>query len=202
MKGRYPAILEHPQYGAAARELFGHAKEILQEIIDGRLLTARGVYAFWPAASEHDDIIVYKDEDRRAILTRLPMLRQQEAQPDQRPNLSLADYIAPRGSGVPDYIGMFAVTAGIGTDTLVARYEADHDDYRAIIVKALADRLAGSVCYVAALRRLVTTGVTRTRAMPIWKHFSARSIAASVRPLAIRHVPITRQVRSVPVAGR
>ncbi len=142
LKGRYPAILEHPQYGAAARELFGHAKELLQEIIDGRLLTARGVYAFWPAASEHDDIIVYKDEDRRAILTRLPMLRQQEAQPDQRPNLSLADYIAPRGSGVPDYIGMFAVTAGIGTDTLVARYEADHDDYRAIIVKALADRLA------------------------------------------------------------
>jgi 5-methyltetrahydrofolate--homocysteine methyltransferase len=142
LKGRYPAILEHPQYGAAARELFGHAKELLQEIIDGRLLTARGVYAFWPAAAEHDDIIVYKDEDRREILARLPMLRQQEAQPDQRANLSLADYIAPRGSGVPDYIGMFAVTAGIGTDTLVARYEADLDDYRAIIVKALADRFA------------------------------------------------------------
>ena len=142
LKGRYPAILEHPQYGAAARELFGHAKELLKEIIDHRLLTARGVYAFWPAACENDDIIIYKDEDRRAVLNRLPMLRQQEAQPDQRPNLSLADYIAPRGSGVPDYIGMFAVTAGIGTDALVARYEADHDDYRAIIVKALADRLA------------------------------------------------------------
>jgi 5-methyltetrahydrofolate--homocysteine methyltransferase len=142
LKGRYPGILDHPQYGAAARELFEHAQAVLKEIIDGRLLTARGVYAFWPAASENDDIVVYTDEDRRAVLGRLPMLRQQEAQPDQRPNLSLADYIAPRGSGVPDYIGMFAVTAGLGTDALVARFEADHDDYRAIIVKALADRLA------------------------------------------------------------
>jgi len=142
LKGRYPAILDHPQYGPAARELFGHAKELLKEIIDGRLLQARGVYAFWPAAAEDDDIVVYKDEDRRIELGRLPMLRQQESQPDARPNLSLADYIAPRGSGVPDYIGMFAVTGGLGADALVTRYEADHDDYRAIIVKALADRLA------------------------------------------------------------
>jgi 5-methyltetrahydrofolate--homocysteine methyltransferase len=142
LKGRYPGILEHPQYGAAARELFGHARELLDEIIAKRLLTARGVYAFWPATAENDDIIVYKDEDRRTILGRLPMLRQQELQQENRPNLSLADYVAPRGSGVPDYVGMFAVTAGLGTDDLVARFEADHDDYRAIIVKALADRLA------------------------------------------------------------
>ncbi len=142
LKGRYPGILDHPQYGAAARELFGHAKELLDEIIDKRLLTARGVYAFWPAMSDADDIIVYKDEDRRTVLGRLPMLRQQEIQQENRPNLSLADYVAPRGSGVPDYLGMFAVTAGLGTDALVARFEADLDDYRAIIVKALADRLA------------------------------------------------------------
>jgi 5-methyltetrahydrofolate--homocysteine methyltransferase len=142
LKGRYPAILDHPQYGSAARELFGHAQELLREIVDGGLLQARGVYAFWPAAADGDDILLYKDEDRRAVLGRLPMLRQQEEQPDERANLSLADYVAPRGSGVPDYIGMFAVTAGIGTDALVARYEADLDDYRAIIVKALADRLA------------------------------------------------------------
>jgi 5-methyltetrahydrofolate--homocysteine methyltransferase len=141
LKGRFPAVLDHPQFGAAARELYANAQELLKEIIDGRLLQAKGVYAFWPAAAEEDDILVYKDEDRRALLGRLPMLRQQEAQPEQRPNLSLADYIAPRGSGVPDYVGMFAVTAGIGTDTLVARFEADHDDYRAIMVKALADRL-------------------------------------------------------------
>ncbi len=142
LKGRYPGILEHPQYGTAARELFGHAQELLKEIVEGRLLQASGVYAFWPAAAEDDDIVVYKDEDRRVTIGRLPMLRQQEAQPDQRPNLALADYIAPLGSGVPDYIGMFAVTAGLGTEALVARFEADHDDYRAIMVKALADRLA------------------------------------------------------------
>ena len=142
LKGRFPGILEHPQYGAAARELYEHAQTLLEEIIKGRLIQARGVYAFWPAAADGDDIILYKDEDRRVVLGRLPMLRQQEAQPDARPNLSLADYIAPRGSGIPDYLGMFAVTAGLGADALVARFEADHDDYRAIMVKALADRLA------------------------------------------------------------
>jgi 5-methyltetrahydrofolate--homocysteine methyltransferase len=141
LKGRFPGILNHPQYGAAARELYGHALQLLNEIIDRRLLQARGVHAFWPAMADGDDIIVYKDEDRRTVLARLPMLRQQEAQMDGRPNLSLADYIAPRGSGVPDYIGMFAVTAGLGAGDLVRRYEADHDDYKAIIVKALADRL-------------------------------------------------------------
>jgi 5-methyltetrahydrofolate--homocysteine methyltransferase len=142
LKGRFPGILNHPQYGSAARELYKHALQLLKEIIDRRLLQARGVHAFWPAMADGDDIMVYKDEDRRTVLARLPMLRQQEAQVDGRPNLSLADYVAPRGSGIPDYIGMFAVTAGLGADDLVRRYEADHDDYKAIIVKALADRLA------------------------------------------------------------
>jgi 5-methyltetrahydrofolate--homocysteine methyltransferase len=141
LKGRFPQILDHPQYGAAARELYEHAQALLKEIVDGRLLRARGVYAFWPAAADGDDIIVYRNEDRREVFARFPMLRQQEAQPEGRPNLSLADFIAPRGSGVPDYLGMFAVTAGLGADDLVRRYEADHDDYRAIMVKALADRL-------------------------------------------------------------
>jgi len=100
------------------------------------------VHAFWPAASDGDEIVVYKDENRREILARLPMLRQQEQQPDDRPNLSLADYVAPAGSGIPDYIGMFAVTGGIGAEELAKRFEADHDDYNAIMVKALADRLA------------------------------------------------------------
>jgi 5-methyltetrahydrofolate--homocysteine methyltransferase len=142
LKGRYPAILEHPEYGAAARDLFNHAQEVLADIIKRRMLRARGVYAFWPAISDGQDILAFTTEDRRELLVKLPMLRQQEIQPDERPNLSLADYIAPRGSGVPDYIGMFAVTAGIGVDDLVKKFEADHDDYRAIIVKALADRLA------------------------------------------------------------
>ena len=142
LKGKYPGILQHPQYGEAARDLFANAQTLLKKIVDGRLIRARGVHGFWPAAADGDDILVYKDEDRREILVTLPMLRQQEAQPDNRPNLSLADYIAPKGSGVPDYLGMFAVTGGIGADELVKRYEADHDDYSAIMVKALADRLA------------------------------------------------------------
>jgi 5-methyltetrahydrofolate--homocysteine methyltransferase len=100
------------------------------------------VHAFWPAAADGDDIVLYTDDDRREILARMPMLRQQEQLPDDRPNLSLADYIAPKGSGIPDYLGMFAVTGGIGAEELAKRYEADHDDYNAIMVKALADRLA------------------------------------------------------------
>jgi 5-methyltetrahydrofolate--homocysteine methyltransferase len=142
LKGRYPTIFEHPHYGTQARTLFDEAQVLLRRIIDEKLLTATGVYAFWPAASEGDDIIVYKDENRRTELTRLSMLRQQEPIADGRPNRSLADFVAPRGSGVPDYIGMFAVTAGIGSDDLVRRFERDHDDYSAIMVKALADRLA------------------------------------------------------------
>jgi 5-methyltetrahydrofolate--homocysteine methyltransferase len=142
LKGRFPGILQHPEYGAAARELYEHAQGLLKRIIDEKLLTANGVYAFWPANTEGDDIVVYKDEDRRQELMRLPMLRQQEIIADGRPNRSLADFIAPRESGVPDYVGMFAVTAGLGADELVRRFERDHDDYNAIMVKALADRLA------------------------------------------------------------
>jgi 5-methyltetrahydrofolate--homocysteine methyltransferase len=142
LKGRFPGILDHPKYGAAARELFEHATTLLNRIISEKLLTARGVYGFWPANADGDDIIVYQDDSRRGELARFPMLRQQEIIPDGRPNLSLADFVAPRESGVPDYLGMFAVTAGIGADVLVARFEQEHDDYNAIMVKALADRLA------------------------------------------------------------
>ena len=142
LKGRFPGILDHPQYGAAARELYEHAQTILRRIIDEKLITPRGVYAFWPANSEGDDIVVFADDARRSELARFPMLRQQEVILENRPNRSLADFIAPRETGVPDYLGMFAVTAGIGADALVRRYEEEHDDYNAIIVKALADRLA------------------------------------------------------------
>jgi 5-methyltetrahydrofolate--homocysteine methyltransferase len=142
LKGRYPAILSHPEYGSAARELFDHAQALLRRIIDEKLLTARGVYAFWPANTEGDDIVLYRDDSRRTELARLPMLRQQEVIADDKPNRSLADFVAPRETGVPDYLGMFAVTAGIGADELVRQFEADHDDYHAIMVKAIADRLA------------------------------------------------------------
>ena len=159
LKGRFPAVLEHPQYGSAARELYGHAQTLLKRIVDERLLTLRGVYGFWPANTIGEDIIVSNPEPRpstrsgrpEALEGRIPnpgpvatfnMLRQQEEIGDGKPNRSLADFIAPVESGITDYIGAFAVTAGIGASELVARYEADHDDYHAIMVKALADRLA------------------------------------------------------------
>jgi 5-methyltetrahydrofolate--homocysteine methyltransferase len=142
LKGRFPAILDDPTVGAAARDLFGHAKEILDRIVNEKRLTPKGVYGFWPANSVGDDILVYADDARRSVLATFAMLRQQEPVADNRPNRSLADFVAPKESMAPDYIGAFAVTAGIGVDALVKEFEAKGDDYSAIIVKALADRLA------------------------------------------------------------
>jgi 5-methyltetrahydrofolate--homocysteine methyltransferase len=142
LKGRFPGILEHPQLGAAARELYANAQALLKRIIDEKLITPRGTYAFWPANAQGDDVIVYTDDSRSKELARFPMLRQQEVTIESRPNLSLADFIAPLESGVPDYLGMFVVTAGHGVDELARHFEQDHDDYNAIMVKALADRLA------------------------------------------------------------
>ena len=131
LKGKYPAILDSPSQGAAARELFGHAQELLDEIATKRLLTARGVYGFWPARADGDDIALDGG-------VRFPMLRQQVDHGDDKPYLSLADFVSTSA----DHIGAFAVTAGLGVDELAARFTAEHDDYRAIMVKALADRLA------------------------------------------------------------
>jgi len=142
LKGRYPKILDHPQHGAAARELFENGQELLQEIVRGRLLRARAVYGFWPAAAEGDDIVLYTDEGRRTELLRFDMLRQQRPAEPGKPHRSLADFVAPRESGLPDHLGAFAITAGLGADELAQRYQREHDDYRAILVKALADRLA------------------------------------------------------------
>ena len=136
LKGRFPAILEHPQYGGAARELYEHAQALLNQIVEQKLLTLRGVYGFWRANTDGEDIQLLDAG------VRFNMLRQQEEIGDGKPNRSLADFIAPADSGIADYLGAFAVTAGIGANELVARYEADHDDYHAIMVKALADRLA------------------------------------------------------------
>jgi 5-methyltetrahydrofolate--homocysteine methyltransferase len=142
LKGRFPAVLDHPQYGTAARELYASAQTLLDRIVREKLLTANAVYGFWPAASEADDIVVYRDEAKRGEVARFNMLRQQEALADAKANLSLADFVAPRESGRTDYIGAFAVTAGLGADELAHRFEREHDDYNAILVKALADRLA------------------------------------------------------------
>ena len=142
LKGRFPAILDHPEYGVAARELYDNARTLLDRIVREKLLTARAVYGFWHAASEGDDVVVFADEARHGELVRFNMLRQQEPVADAKPNLSLADFIADRTAPVKDYIGAFAVTAGIGAEELAARFEADGDDYNAILVKALADRFA------------------------------------------------------------
>ena len=131
LKGKFPAILESPSHGAAARELFGHAKELLDEIEAKGWLRAKGVYGFWGARADGDDIVLDNG-------VRLPMLRQQVDHGDEKPYLSLADFVADGG----DHIGAFAVTAGLGADELSARYAAEHDDYRSIMAKALADRLA------------------------------------------------------------
>ncbi len=143
LKGRFPAILDDPAKGAAARELYAHATELLGEIVAGRRLTARGVYGFWPANADGDDLVLYDPAAgaREAELVRFNLLRQQEAFGDDRPHRSLADFVAPRGRGLTDHVGGFAVTAGIGAEELAQAYEREHDDYRAIMVKALADRL-------------------------------------------------------------
>jgi 5-methyltetrahydrofolate--homocysteine methyltransferase len=140
--GKYPAILESPEYGAAARELHANAKTLLKRIIDEKLLTARAVYGFYPANSDGNDIVLFTDESRKKELTRFPMLRQQMEKPDGQPHSSLADYIAPISSGVADYVGAFAVTAGIGIESIVEMFQKDHDDYNSIMTKGLADRLA------------------------------------------------------------
>jgi len=142
IKGKYPRVLDDPKAGAQARELFNDAGEMLREIIADGQLRARGVYGFWPAASVDDDILVYEDDRRHEELARFHTLRQQWERKGQTNFRALADYIAPHDVPREDYLGAFAVTTGHGCAELVARYEADHDDYRAIMVKALADRLA------------------------------------------------------------
>jgi len=137
----FPAILEHPRLGAQARELYDDARALLDRIVEERLLHARGVVGLFPANRlGDDDIEVYGDPDRVGVRAVLHTLRQQKDHPPGIPNLALADFVAPRG--FPDWIGAFAVTAGHGLDALVSAFEAEHDDYRAILAKALADRLA------------------------------------------------------------
>ena len=142
MGGSFPKILEHPERGEQARRLFDDARRMLDDIVAERLLTARGVVGLFAANRVGDDIEVYADESRSVVTATLHTLRQQKVRPPGKPFLALADYVAPRESGIGDYIGAFAVSAGFGADALVARYEAAGDDYSAILVKALADRLA------------------------------------------------------------
>ncbi|MFT4559129.1 MAG: 5-methyltetrahydrofolate--homocysteine methyltransferase, partial [Planctomycetaceae bacterium] len=166
LRGKYPGILEDKVVGEEATRLFGDAKKLLEEIVEKKLLTAKAVFGFWPAGSDGDDIVVWGEpkalasgsdfdsendpapeasafgSERREELCRFPALRQQWERQGQKDFRSLADFIAPVDSGRTDYVGAFAVTTGIGCDELVAKFEAEHDDYQSIMVKALADRLA------------------------------------------------------------
>ena len=140
LPGRYPAILESASVGETARSLFADGKAMLQEIIAEKWLTAHAVFGLYPANARGDDIEIYRDETRQEVAMVWPNLRQQRERLPGKPYLCLADYLAPVGT--PDWIGAFAVTAGIGIEKKLAEFAAAHDDYRAILLKALADRLA------------------------------------------------------------
>ncbi len=156
LKGKYPDILEDPNLGETATNLFNDAQQMLDRLIAEKKLHANAVIGFWPANSaDHDDIVVYRDDDRKAELTRLHHLRQQTDKPNTQPNYCLADYIAPGDSGVEDYIGAFVVTAGLGAAEIAQQYEEVGDDYNAIMVKALADRLAEA--FAERMHELVRT---------------------------------------------
>ena len=160
LRGRYPAILQDARLGERASELFRDARELLDRIIEEQTLSARVVYGLFPANSVGNDLHVYRDETREDLLTVFHSLRQQQRRQDGKPNYALADFLAPRSTGLRDYLGVFALTAGHGVETLCARYEADHDDYNSIMIKALADRLAEGLAELmhARVRREWTYG--------------------------------------------
>jgi 5-methyltetrahydrofolate--homocysteine methyltransferase len=151
LAGKYPDILDDAVVGEAARNVLKEGQAMLERIVRGRWLTASGVFGLWPANSAGDDIEIYDcpnklgtpvREKRDRVLMTWHNLRQQNQKPPGNPNQCLADFVAPKDSGVADYVGAFAVTAGLGIDAKVKEFEAAHDDYSAIMVKALADRLA------------------------------------------------------------
>ncbi|MCU1383951.1 MAG: methionine synthase (B12-dependent) [Acidobacteria bacterium] len=179
LKGRYPAILDHPEYGTAARDLFDSAQVLLDRIVREQRLTASGVYGYWPAVSEGDDIVVYRDREHTGELARFNLLRQQELIADGKANLSLADFIAPRSAlaaGRTDYLGAFAVTAGLGADELAKQFEGELDDYSAILVKALADRLAEAFAAYLHQRSRQEWGIDEARSVDDVHHEAHRGI--------------------------
>jgi len=167
LAGKFPAILEDEVVGSQATELYRDAQAMLRRMIEEKLVTAKATVGFWPAARVGaDDIAVYADESRTEVLATLHHLRQQLEKPNGKPNLSLADFIAPNDSDAEDYIGGFCVTAGLGVDELASQFEADHDDYSSIMLKALADRLAESFAeYLHRLVRVELWGYDRDEAL-------------------------------------
>lgn len=141
LRGKFPDILSDSKYGVEATKLYNDAREMLDRIISEKWLTANAVFGIYPSNAEGDDLLVYRDESRSEVLTRFTNLRNQTRK-EKLPNLCLSDFVAPAESGIPDYLGAFAVTAGIGVEEKIREFESEHDDYSAIMLKALADRLA------------------------------------------------------------
>jgi 5-methyltetrahydrofolate--homocysteine methyltransferase len=142
LKGVYPRIFDHPEHGEQARQVFSEANVLLDRIVEEKLLMARGVYGFFAANAVGDDVELYADGSRKKVVEHFCFLRQQADWEGKEPCRSLADFIAPKETGLPDHIGAFAVTSGIGLKELCDRFRAAHDDYNAIMAEALADRLA------------------------------------------------------------
>jgi 5-methyltetrahydrofolate--homocysteine methyltransferase len=165
LRGRYPQILEDPVVGEKARELLADAKALLDRILKDRLLTARGVYGFFCARADGDDIRLFSDAARTRPLATLHTLRQQTEKPEGQPLEALADFVAPKESGRADFVGAFAVTAGIGVDALCRAFEKEHDDYSSILVKALADRLAEAFAEMLHQRARADWGYGRNESL-------------------------------------
>jgi 5-methyltetrahydrofolate--homocysteine methyltransferase len=142
LKGVYPRIFEHEKYGEQAKQIFKEGNLLLDLIIRNKLLKARGVYGLFPANAVDDDVELYTDASRTNVLERFHFLRQQTQKTKGEPNRSLADFVAPKATGLRDHIGAFAVTSGIGLQELVQKFKAENDDYNAIMAEAIADRLA------------------------------------------------------------
>jgi 5-methyltetrahydrofolate--homocysteine methyltransferase len=189
LRGRYPAILDDATLGKQARELFDDAQKLLAKIAEEKLIQACGVIGFWPANAVGDDVELLTDDSRSTRLATLHFLRQQMRKPSGQFNHCLADYVAPQtqldgrhGSPLQDYIGGFAVTAGIGADEVAAKFKADHDDYSAIMLKALADRLAEAFAEYAHKRAREAWGFGRNENLAAEDLFRERY--RGIRPAA------------------
>ena len=167
LRGTYPRIFENPDWGSKARELFDDAQAMLKSLVEGGRLKARAVYGFFPANAAGDDVEVYADDSRSGRLGTLHTLRQQADKGEGEAAQALGDFVAPRETGLRDWIGAFAVTAGLGAEELVSAHEKDHDDYSAIMVKALADRLAEALAEWLHKRARADWGYGREESLSI-----------------------------------
>ncbi len=161
IQGMFPKLFDSQKVGHEAQKLFADAQQMLEEISRNNLLAPKAVLGFWPAQSTGDDVLLFKDDTRSQLLTKLCFLRQQRERSDDEPYLSLADFVAPEDSSRKDWLGAFVVTAGAGVETLARRYEDEHDDYSAIMVKALGDRIAEALAEMMHKKARVNWGYER-----------------------------------------